>query len=114
MTSYAEKPFRGGRPNSACAEHHVAVEINANPWRLDLDWRWHGRALDLRCMMRINPDAYSTAEIALTHWGVAMARKRGVSKDRVLNCLDLAAFADFLSSRRRRGTRFKARMRRSS
>jgi hypothetical protein len=25
----------------ACAKHAVAVEINANPWRLDLDWRWH-------------------------------------------------------------------------
>src|SRR5205814_794457 len=36
---------------AACAEHGVAVEINANPWRLDLDWRWHGRALELGCMM---------------------------------------------------------------
>jgi DNA polymerase (family 10) len=31
---------------AACARHRVAVEINANPWRLDLDWRWHGRALN--------------------------------------------------------------------
>lgn len=30
----------------ACAEHGVAVEINANPWRLELDWRWHRRALE--------------------------------------------------------------------
>jgi DNA polymerase (family X) len=36
---------------AACAEHGVAVEINANPWRLELDWRWHQRALDLGCMM---------------------------------------------------------------
>jgi DNA polymerase (family 10) len=42
----------------ACAKHRVAVEINANPWRLDLDWRWHGSALDLGCMMSINPDAH--------------------------------------------------------
>ena len=33
---------------SACAKNGVAVEINANPWRLDLDWRWHQRALELR------------------------------------------------------------------
>ena len=46
---------------AACAEHGVAVEINANPWRLDLDWRWHQRALDLGCMMSINPDAHSTS-----------------------------------------------------
>ena len=52
----------------ACAKYGVAVEFNANPWRLDLDWRWHQRALDLGCMMSVNPDAHSTAEIELTHW----------------------------------------------
>ena len=77
----------------ACATHGVAVEINANPWRLDLDWRWHQRALELGCMMSINPDAHSTDEIDLTHWGVQIARKGGVPRDRVLNCLDLPAFA---------------------
>ena len=42
---------------SACARYGVAVEINAHPWRLDLDWRWHQVALDFGCMMSINPDA---------------------------------------------------------
>src|SRR6185295_6129305 len=60
---------------AACAQHGVAVEINANPWRLDLDWRWHARALELGCMFSINPDAHSTAEIDLVRWGVLMARK---------------------------------------
>src|SRR5438270_4566681 len=50
----------------ACAKHGVAVEVNANPWRLDLDWRWHQSALELSCMMSINPDAHSTSEIDLT------------------------------------------------
>jgi DNA polymerase (family 10) len=85
---------------AACAEHGVAVEINANPWRLDLDWRWHGRALELGCIMSINPDAHSTDEIDLTHWGVEMARKGGVPKDRVLNCLSLAKFRAHLAARR--------------
>jgi DNA polymerase (family 10) len=62
------------------------VEINANPWRLDLDWRWHRRALELGRSMSINPDAHTIAEIDLTHWGVEMARKGGVPKNRVLNC----------------------------
>jgi DNA polymerase (family X) len=88
---------------SACAKHGVAVEINANPWRLDLDWRWHQRALELGCLMSINPDAHSTDEIDLTHWGVEMARKGGVAKERVLDCLDLPAFAALLKDRRRRG-----------
>jgi DNA polymerase (family X) len=90
---------------SACASHGVAVEINANPWRLDLDWRWHGRALELGCMMSINPDAHSISEIDLTHWGVEMARKGGVPKDRVLNCLGLPAFVQHLENRRRRPLR---------
>ena len=59
---------------AACAEHGVAVEINANPWRLDLDWRWHDIALKLGCLMSINPDARSTRELDLTHWGVAQRR----------------------------------------
>ncbi len=87
---------------AACAEYGVAVEINANPWRLDLDWRWHETALRLGCMMSINPDAHSTHEIDLTHWGIEMARKGGVSKERVLNCLSKDEFADYLKKRRGR------------
>ena len=83
----------------ACAKHGVAVEINANPWRLDLDWRWHRRALELGCMMSINPDAHSTSEIDLTHWGVEMARKGGVPKSRVLNCLSLDDLTKYLAAR---------------
>src|SRR5436305_3193541 len=83
----------------ACAEHGAAVEINANPWRLDLDWRWHRRALELGCIMSINPDAHSTAEIDLTHWGVEMARKGGVGNEQVLNCLPLAQFTEYLQAR---------------
>jgi len=85
----------------ACAKHHVAVEINANPWRLDLDWRWHGRALELGCMMSINPDAHSTSEIDLTHWGVEMARKGGVPPECVLNAMDLSAISEWLLQHRR-------------
>jgi len=56
-------------------------------------------------MMSINPDAHSTTEIDLTHWGVEMARKGGVPSDRVLNCLALPQFTEYLDHRRsnRRG-----------
>jgi DNA polymerase (family 10) len=85
----------------ACAAHGVCVEINGNPHRLDLDWRWHGRALELGCMMSINPDAHSIAELDLTRWGVLIARKGGVPKERVLNCLSLPALMQFLEARKR-------------
>ena len=89
----------------ACAEYGVAVEINANPWRLDLDWRWHRRALDLGCMMSINPDAHSTSELDLTHWGVLMARKGGVPKERVLNAMSAAEIAKHFACRHSTGFR---------
>ena len=85
---------------SACAEHGVAIEINANPHRLDLDWRWHRRALELGCMFSINPDAHSIDELDLTRWGVLVARKGGIPPERVLNSLDLKEITAFLDARR--------------
>jgi DNA polymerase (family X) len=46
----------------------VAIEINANPWRLDLEWRWCQRGLELGCMFSIDPDAHSTDEIDNVAW----------------------------------------------
>jgi len=51
----------------ACAEHGVAVEINAHPWWLDLDWRWHQKALDYGRIFSINPDAHSIRELDHVH-----------------------------------------------
>ena len=84
----------------ACATHGVAIEINANPWRLDLDWRWCERGLELGCLFSINPDAHSTDEIDNVGWGVLMARKGAVPKDRVLNTLSLNQFAAHLEQRK--------------
>ena len=95
----------------ACAKHGVAVEINGNPWRLELDWRWHRKALELGCMLSINPDAHSIAELDLVQWGVASARKGGVEKQHVLNAWDLRAFLDYLRKRKARATVDEARPR---
>ena len=56
-------------------------------------------------MLSINPDAHSTEEVDLTRWGLGIARKGGVPADRVLNCLDRTAFADFLEKRKRHAGR---------
>jgi DNA polymerase (family 10) len=85
----------------ACAKHDVVVEINAHPWRLDLDWRWHRAALEFGCMLSINPDAHSIPELDHTHWGVEMARKGGVPADRVLNAMTLAEITRYLRQKRR-------------
>ncbi|MGY2983150.1 histidinol phosphatase-like PHP family hydrolase [Bradyrhizobium sp. USDA 4508] len=85
----------------ACVKHDVAVETNAHPWRLDLDWRWHEAALEFGCMMSINPDAHSAPELNHMHWGVEMARKGGVPPDRVLNAMTLPEITRYLGQRRR-------------
>jgi DNA polymerase (family 10) len=51
-------------------------------------------------MMSINPDAHSTREIDLSHWGVEMARKGGVPASRVLNCLTLQQLLQHLRKRK--------------
>jgi DNA polymerase (family X) len=95
----------------ACAAHRVAVEINGNPWRLELDWRWHRKALDLGCMLSINPDAHSVAELDLVKWGVAVARKGGVARENVLNAMCLEQILHHL---RRRAASRRARNRRAT
>ena len=94
----------------ACAKNDVAVEINAHPWRLDLDWRWHQAALDFGCMMSINPDAHSIRELDHMHWGVEMARKGGVPADRVVNAMPLAEIMQYLRQKRRSFARATANL----
>ncbi|NEJ83870.1 DNA polymerase/3'-5' exonuclease PolX, partial [Rhizobium leguminosarum] len=48
----------------ACAAYDVVIEINANPWRLDLDWRWVPYAIQKGVKLSINPDAHHHADIA--------------------------------------------------
>jgi DNA polymerase (family 10) len=75
----------------------VAVELNADPKRLDLDWRLIPRALELGCTIAIGPDAHSTAGLDVMTIGVGMARKAGVEAKDVLNARsveDVLAFAN--------------------
>ena len=88
------------RLSAPSAKHGVAVEINGNPYRLELDWRWHRKALELGCMLSINPAAHSISELDLVTWGVAIARKGGVPEDRVLNAMSLAQVLAHLETRR--------------
>ena len=76
--------------------------------KLELDWRWHRKALELGCVLSINPDAHSISELDLVKWGVAVARKGGVPKDRVLNAMSLAQMLAHLETRRRQPVRKKS------
>jgi DNA polymerase (family 10) len=73
----------------ACAANKVIIEINANPVRLDLDWRWHQYALDKGVMLSINPDAHRNSGFLDMEYGVNVARKGGLTKEMCLNALYL-------------------------
>jgi DNA polymerase (family 10) len=73
----------------ACAANRVIIEINANPLRLDLDWRWHQYALEKGVWLSINPDAHRNDGFLDMHYGVAVARKGGLTKEMCLNALSL-------------------------
>lgn len=79
----------------ACAANKVAIEINANPHRLDIDWRWLPYALDKGVKICISPDAHNTKGIKDMKYGVWMARKGGVGADQCLNTLDSHSFAQW-------------------
>lgn len=80
----------------ACAESGTAIEINAQPKRLDLDWRLLEYALKQGVRIAVCPDAHSTADIDLVKYGVATARKGGLSKDDVVNCMTLKNFEGYI------------------
>jgi DNA polymerase (family X) len=67
------------------AQHEVAIEINAHPARLDIDWRW-GRCLrDTGTLVSINPDAHDARGLRDTVLGIGVARKALLPADLVLN-----------------------------
>ncbi|GMQ81356.1 MAG: helix-hairpin-helix domain-containing protein [Rhodothermia bacterium] len=84
----------------ACAEFGVAVELNANPYRLDLDWRWIREATRRGIMISINPDAHSVDQLAYTRWGVAVARKGFLTADQCLNAMSLENFDTWIQTRK--------------
>lgn len=74
----------------AAAANGVAIEINASPYRLDLDWRWCQRARDKGLVFWVNPDAHSTRELANYAYGIGVARKGWLRADQVGNTWTLA------------------------
>lgn len=63
MYLHRKRRYRQQKKPAYAAEHAVAIEINANPWRLDLDWRMCERDLKLGFLFSIDHDAHSTEEM---------------------------------------------------
>ncbi|CAH0999879.1 DNA polymerase/3'-5' exonuclease PolX [Neolewinella maritima] len=90
-------PIDHRRVIDACAEHGVAIELNANPYRLDLDWTWIPYARERGVLVAIDPDAHSTAGIDDIRYGVLAARKGGLTAADCLSARSLTEFSKHLN-----------------
>jgi DNA polymerase (family 10) len=87
----------------AAARTGTALEINANPARLDLSADLARKARELGCTFSIDTDAHHIEDMDNMFYGVATARKAGIGKEQVLNAAPLADVKAFVQRKRRRG-----------
>jgi DNA polymerase (family 10) len=80
------------------AETRTIIELNCNPMRLDMDWRWWKRARDKGVLCSINPDAHSTMGLHHLGLGVRLARKGWLRREDVFNTRAVAEVAAFLKT----------------
>ncbi|HEY0355306.1 MAG TPA: helix-hairpin-helix domain-containing protein [Flavisolibacter sp.] len=85
----------------ACADHNVVIEINANPNRLDMDWRWVEYAMEKGVMLSINPDAHTIEEFHNIKYGVLVGQKGGLTNGRNLSSYSLGEFEEYIKSLRK-------------
>ncbi len=84
----------------AAIANKVVIELNASPWRLDMDWRHWRKAAERGLLCAINPDAHETAGLAHVRAGVNSARKGWLTKEHVLNTRTRKEVERFFASRR--------------
>ncbi|HVU38033.1 MAG TPA: DNA polymerase/3'-5' exonuclease PolX [Opitutales bacterium] len=80
----------------AAAANGKLIELNAQPQRLDLDWRHWRYATEKGVLCVINPDAHSTGDLRYVRLGIIIARKGGLTKEQVFNTRPLAEVKKFL------------------
>lgn len=84
----------------ACAANNVSIEINSNPLRLDLDWRWIDYALNKGVFLSINPDAHKKEGYHDMKYGVLIGQKGGLSKEYCVNAWSLEKISTYFKSKR--------------
>ena len=82
----------------AAIANDVIIELNASPWRLDMDWRHWRKAAEKGLLCSINPDAHRTAGLEHFRVGVGAARKGWLTKAQVVNCLSRRDVTRLLSA----------------
>ncbi|MFA6260221.1 MAG: DNA polymerase/3'-5' exonuclease PolX [Bacteroidia bacterium] len=93
-------PIDHRRIIDACAAHGVVLELNANPYRLDIDWRWIDYALNKGVRISINPDAHEKEGFNDMYYGTCVARKGGLTREMCFNSLSMDEMADYFAKRK--------------
>lgn len=83
-----------------CAENNVIIELNANPRRLDINWRWIRYAMEKNVMISINPDAHVKEGLMDIYYGVCSARKGGLTKEMTFNTKSAKEADEFFKARK--------------
>jgi DNA polymerase (family 10) len=83
-----------------CAKYNVVIEINANPWRLDLDWRWVHYAIEQGVKLSINPDAHKMEGYDDMYYGLLAGRKGGLSAAMTFNALNAQEIGEYFTERK--------------
>ncbi len=84
----------------AAAQRDIAMEINANHWRLDLRDTHARAAIAAGVKLSINTDAHGPADLDQLQYGLLTARRAGATKKNIINCMTKAALAKWIKSRR--------------
>jgi DNA polymerase (family 10) len=85
----------------AAAATGTIIELNANPRRLDMDWRWWPLAREKGVKCAINPDAHHTSQLQFLHFGIGTARKGWLTRADVVNTLPLGKIESVLAAKRK-------------
>ncbi len=88
-------PLQMSKIIDACAANRVVIELNASPYRLDIDWRFIHEAQVKGCMISINPDAHEIAGLSDMKYGVEVGRKGGLTKKHTFNALPVEEFLQY-------------------
>jgi histidinol phosphatase-like PHP family hydrolase len=84
---------------AAAAERQVAIEIDGNWHRQDIDYDLARRALDAGCLFALDSDAHSIAELRFSEYSVAHARLAGIPSSRVINCWSVERLEAWMAAR---------------
>jgi putative hydrolase len=87
---------------AAAAKSNVAVELDGDPSRQDMDFAMAARAIESGCLFALDSDAHTSAQLAYAETAIAHARLAGIPKERVINCWPRAQLLEWLESRRAR------------